>query len=62
MKIRFDLSGGSPGNPEFMLGKLREDFFFGFPMEIRSEEDDGQQNSGYQGYQRQIFFHTRTPL
>ena len=49
IQIRFDLSGGLPGDEELMLVELCEDFFFGFLMEMISEKTAGQKYPDRQG-------------
>ena len=43
--VRFDLPGGLPGNLELILVKLGEDFPLVCLVDVKSEEEDGQQSS-----------------
>src|SRR5450759_2457038 len=57
IEIRFDVSGGLPGNQELRLVELREDLSFDVLMEVEREEGAGQQHACCQRDSGQVSFH-----
>jgi hypothetical protein len=51
------LPGGLPGNLELILVKLGEDFPLVCLVDVKSEEEDGQQSSCREYNNHQIFSH-----